>query len=292
MRFTDKAIQPIIQEMMALGFSDYEARVYIALARSDALTVYEISKLTGVPRPNVYSAVERLMQRNAAHAVGKRPARYLAVQPKTLFGDIRKATDDRCAELTKQLAAFDAIKDNQFAYTVTGTQQVRKKLDQLICQSKRTIWFKATDDLIAANYRALKSAASRGVKIVIVLFGEIPTLPKFPRNVSLYLHDNNGIRLGIADQQFTIVSDGEEAFIANIRGEYYGIHTQSPPIVRVSELLLRKDVYLAEILKKFGPMIEEEYGPLLAALRRKFLVGEELKAFNATLSKLTLRHVT
>jgi hypothetical protein len=31
---------------------------------------------------------------------------------------------------------------------------------------------------------------------------------------------------------------------------------------------------------------------LLAALRRKFLVGEELKAFNATLSKLTLRHVT
>jgi sugar-specific transcriptional regulator TrmB len=49
-----------------LGFLVSEARVYVALLRQQALTGYELAKVTGIPRANVYPVLKKLEQRGAA----------------------------------------------------------------------------------------------------------------------------------------------------------------------------------------------------------------------------------
>ena len=42
-----------------LGFTEYEARAYLTLLGRNPLTGYELAKLSGIPRPNVYPVLDR-----------------------------------------------------------------------------------------------------------------------------------------------------------------------------------------------------------------------------------------
>ncbi|MEP6988157.1 MAG: helix-turn-helix domain-containing protein [Chloroflexota bacterium] len=48
-----------------IGFTEYEATVYLALLRENPATGYQISKTSGVPRAMVYDALSRLHTRGA-----------------------------------------------------------------------------------------------------------------------------------------------------------------------------------------------------------------------------------
>ena len=53
----------ILSGLRQLGFTDYEARIYVQLLKTNPATAYEVSKATGVPRANTYAALEALAQR-------------------------------------------------------------------------------------------------------------------------------------------------------------------------------------------------------------------------------------
>src|SRR5690606_22091464 len=89
-------VSEISAELQALGFSDYEARSYLALVKVSPSTAYDVSKTTGVPRANVYGAIENLVKKGAVQMVGQQPARFVPVPPKELMSNIAKSTSDRC----------------------------------------------------------------------------------------------------------------------------------------------------------------------------------------------------
>ena len=51
------------EELAAIGFTEYEAKVYLALLEENPSTGYQLSKLSGVPRSMVYDALRRLHAR-------------------------------------------------------------------------------------------------------------------------------------------------------------------------------------------------------------------------------------
>ena len=44
--------------MQVLGFTDYEARAYLALLQRHPQNGYELAKASGIPRPNIYSVLQ------------------------------------------------------------------------------------------------------------------------------------------------------------------------------------------------------------------------------------------
>src|SRR3546814_13910967 len=66
----------LLQDLKRLGFTEYEARVYVQLLRQSPATAYEIAKADGVPRPNTYHALEALAKRGAVLHVRGNPIRY------------------------------------------------------------------------------------------------------------------------------------------------------------------------------------------------------------------------
>lgn len=53
------------RQLGALGFTEYEAHVYLALLQHHTASGYQLSKASGVPRSMVYEALGRLAQRGA-----------------------------------------------------------------------------------------------------------------------------------------------------------------------------------------------------------------------------------
>src|SRR5258707_11241139 len=98
----------IVEEMRRLGFAGSEAQVYIYLLQHPLSTGYEVSKGTGLPRANVYQALEVLTtRREAITAVSAEPVRYAPVPPERLLGRIREETEQRCRGLQEQLSSLE-----------------------------------------------------------------------------------------------------------------------------------------------------------------------------------------
>src|SRR6266545_7228560 len=88
--------------LQQLGFSEYEARAYLALLQWNPLNGYELAKLSGLPRANIYTVLQKLEERGVVVRLDMpNETRYTPMAP---------------TELTERLAS-------RFQYTLNATQQ-------------------------------------------------------------------------------------------------------------------------------------------------------------------------
>ena len=61
------------------GLSRQEAAIYLCLLQNEELTGYEVAKLTGISRSNVYNGLASLVEHGAAYVIEGTSSKYLAV---------------------------------------------------------------------------------------------------------------------------------------------------------------------------------------------------------------------
>jgi sugar-specific transcriptional regulator TrmB len=266
-------------DLKRLGFTDYEARVYIQLLRRTNVTAYEISKSAGVPRPNTYHALEALAQRGAVLPVSESPVRYVAAEPGELFDSISRQTQSLCADLATRLSVLAPATDDQYVWTLRGEQAVHDKISALLAESEQTIWIKAADDVLRRHKATLKAAAERGVETLIVLFGVDGDEFRFTKKCRVFIHEGSGVRMGSADNLFTVAVDHAEMLTAAMDDEVVAAHTRNRPIVTMAQSLIRHDYYMAEIFARFGKKIDSEFGPHLRDLRLACFSPDQIASF-------------
>src|SRR3546814_12369725 len=98
----------LLQDLKRLGFTEYEARVYVQLLRQSPATAYEIAKAASVPRPNTYHALEALTKRGAVLPVSENPIRYVAAKTRESLASIPRQTKPLCNDLAGNLATVIA----------------------------------------------------------------------------------------------------------------------------------------------------------------------------------------
>jgi len=273
------ANKEILAGLRELGFTDYEARIYVQLLKSSPATAYEVAKAAGVPRANTYAALEALAQRGAVLPVNEEPLRYVAAPPKALFEAISRQTNSLCSDLSDRLAALTPADPDYHVWMTHGDMAVQDKIDSLIAESRHAIWIKAADDVIRRHKAALRKAAARGVALIIVLFGKDADEFRFNDQCRIYIHERDGTRMGTADNLFTIAVDHEKMLTANMEGEVLAAHTSCPPVVTMAQSLIRHDLYIAEIFAKFGTQIDEAFGPYLRDIRMSCFTPEQVTSF-------------
>src|SRR3546814_1871822 len=90
---------------------------------------------------------------------------------------------------------------------------------------------------------------------------------RFTERCRIYIHEANGVRMGTADNLFTLAIDQVEMLTAATDGDVIAAHTRNRPIVTMAESLVRHDYYMAEIFNRFGKEIDVAFGPHLRDLR-------------------------
>lgn len=99
----------MLEKLRQLGWSDYEAKAYLALLRHNPATGYRVGKESGVPVAKVYEALARLVGRGAARllpASEGETAQYVPVAPEEITAGIRARQLQILEELTQELTAL------------------------------------------------------------------------------------------------------------------------------------------------------------------------------------------
>lgn len=274
-----------VGDLQRLGFSDYEARTYLSLLQVHPATAYEISKHTGLPRANTYTALGNLTRKRAVQPVSENPVRYAPVAPDVLLDRLATDVTDTCMRLKDSLESIEPAEDSDVVWSIEGQEQIEKKIDELIQGAKQHIWIKASTEVLHRHERELKRAAARGINLVFVVFGEDVEFLRFGRQSKVYLHEGNGLRMGGSDNLFTIAIDYRIALTASVAENLTGAYTTNSSVVRMAESLIRHDIYMAEIMSEYGREIEERFGVGLVKLRRQMFSPEQLQLLETNLAK-------
>lgn len=276
---------PMISDLKALGFTEYEAKIYIEtlLTAGAPKTAYEIAKISGVPRSNTYSALDVLTRKGAVLPVSENPACYVAANPKDVLKKLATQTNRICDRLVAGLSSLAPPAENQYVWILRGEENIDAEIEKLIGSCEQSIWIKASDMVLRKHAQTLKKAVlKKGISLLVVLFGKDQTEFEYNENCKVYIHENDGTRMGKADNLFTIVVDYKEMITVNVNRDFIGARTQSPPVVTMALSLIRHDYYMAEIFKKFGDQINEEFGRYLKRLRLNAYTPDQVESFYET----------
>src|SRR3954453_5417232 len=97
----------LVDQLVRLGLTSYEARAYVALTSRGRATAAEIARLAGLPRQRIYDGGETLVGRGCAVARPGRPLLYSAVAPSDA---VARLLDERRSQLGQlEREAADAI---------------------------------------------------------------------------------------------------------------------------------------------------------------------------------------
>lgn len=73
-----------VKMIKEIGLTEYEAKCYLALFERESLTVIEVINITGIPRPNAYEALKKLLAKGLCVSIPGKAKRYAASDPLVL----------------------------------------------------------------------------------------------------------------------------------------------------------------------------------------------------------------
>jgi Cd2+/Zn2+-exporting ATPase len=161
------------KKLMEIGFTEYEAKVYLAMLSVYPATGYQLSKESGVPRSMVYEALKRLHAKGAAlETMEGRATLYRPLPPEALLAkhaeDVNRLIGDLRMELT---ALYENEIDNR-VWTIQGETAVSTYAAKLINEAQEELYLVLTDDVLAGLNSEILAAHDRGVDLHVLLTGE------------------------------------------------------------------------------------------------------------------------
>ncbi len=279
---TAPAMTDLIETLRGLSFTDYEAQAYIALLRESPVTAYQVGKQTGLPRANVYAALETLSKKGACQPVTENPVRYAPVRPEVLFPRMQNGFQAQCRRAAEMLAEIDRPDAEEHVWSLRGTEAIHAKIAGMIDAASQHVWIKAHERHLRDHRPALLAAAARGVQVVLIVFGDPSVVDNYPFTLPsrIFMHENNGIEVGLGNTLVTVAIDFTEALTVNTAEGGVGAHTRNLPVVTLAESLIRHEIYVAEIFARFEQELEAEFGPALLRLRQNYLPSAQATALD------------
>ncbi|GLV48995.1 transcriptional regulator [Thermus sp. LT1-2-5] len=266
-----------LSDLQDLGFSPYEARVYLALLQEGRLNGYEAAKLSGVPRSMVYQALERLVARGAAYRVEEdRGVFYGAVPHEELLARLEAESQRRLDRARESLARLTPKRPLGAIWRVEGASRTLEEARALVVGARRALTLSLWQNQLEALEDELLKAQDKGVALRLVLFGDRVN----PGLRQVYFHhfvDPNVVEGRLRARLFVVAKDHEEVVVGNLteQGEAWAVRTRDPALVLVAEEYVRHDVILAEMTLAYGV---EKLSALWTAREdlRRMVTGEEV----------------
>jgi len=128
----------VIHGLAQLGYTEYEAKAYLALLLHPEASGYEISKHSGVPRSKIYETLDSLVRKGAIlEQAGQRSRVFRPVPYQTLFDRHRRFTENVLHRLENELAAYSDKDQTYNFFTLHGAEAVMARCRQTIARARR-----------------------------------------------------------------------------------------------------------------------------------------------------------
>jgi hypothetical protein len=167
---TDDLVAETVETFQSFGFTEYEAKCFVALGRIEAGTAKEVSDVSGVPRARVYDCMDGLEERGIVDVGNTSPRRFRAAGVGEVVDVLRKDYDRRLDRLEDHLGRLEPpgeADDDGSVWMTEGDDEVSERAEGLIRSAGDELLLAvAVEGLLTEDVReALVDAAERGVAI-------------------------------------------------------------------------------------------------------------------------------
>jgi len=240
-----------VDRLVELGFSEYEAKAYIALLKENPATGYHVSKVSGVPRSMIYEVLGKLTARGAAMELRREgKTQYAPVPHQEFLNQLHREHEELVTSLKADLDTGGGTWDLEHVWNIEGYENVMARAQEMVRQAESRVYLAVLPDTFPALKPALEEAIARGVRVVVYSsqYLDLPGGRVVAASVSEeHLKTAEGLGL-------VLVVDGDEVLIGErlTAAEARSSWTRSPLFVLIAEHHLRTDLYLPRILDELG----------------------------------------
>jgi HTH-type transcriptional regulator, sugar sensing transcriptional regulator len=261
-----------IDLLQQLGFSEYEARAYVALLQRYPVNGYAVAKLANIPRANVYSVLKKLERRGAVVRVETSDG--VTYRPVPSDEVIKHLTNRFTAALQSAHQLLSVIGhpvEDNFVQNIEGQefflQHARDLIDKASKQLLMGIWLPEAQTLAEATLHA----EERGVTYTTLCFQACPEACGNCRR-PLYRY-----RVSQADssRSLIIVRDNTELLVGTVSTtQTVAIRTKQRRLVEMASWYVRHSIAVAALLQDVGGRLEQQISPATAEIFATLIPGE------------------
>jgi sugar-specific transcriptional regulator TrmB len=259
--------QDPIGNLVKLGFSEYEAKAYVALLRDNPITGYQLAKLSSVPRSMIYEVLGKLVARGAAMTLRKQGSILYAPASAVEFLDqLRREHEDLVTSLKNDLTSLRSLSDSDYVWNIAGHENIMAKADEMIGRARERICLSLLPETFRPFDAMLSQAIGRGVHVVVYSTQKL----ELPGGRVVVAPSPGQAQDQVEGLWLILAIDGQEVLIGEMLTENRAraSWTKSPLFVFVTEHHMRTDPYLPKILALLGEkaleIIREEDRELFA----------------------------
>jgi len=240
-----------------IGFTEYEAKVYMALLGDHPATGYQISKDSGVPRSMVYETLSRLVTRGAVLESSEgRTTLYRPVSPQLLL-DRHEEQQMRLVDgLRESLQALYTDTPEEYVWSIRSKSAIFTYAKQMLSEAQTEIYLVLNDEGLDVLREEITVANDRGVALSILLTGQDPF---YLGNVAR--HPPLESEVQELTDTLMLVTDQREALIADVSQEAYATITNSHNLVVISRQFIWMELFAQRIYQQLGADMIERLAP-------------------------------
>ncbi len=242
----------ILDWMQSLGFSQYEAKVYLALLQQPDVTGYELAKNSGVPASKIYAILNKLIAREVVQAIDSEPKKYIPQPPDDILSRMRGdylETIDLLSEKLDQLYNHSDTSDDHI-WNLTGRNSILRRILDFINEARDHLYLSVWDEEVDEIASCLQKAHRRGVQISIVHFGQ--------RLLGIGNEFKHGrehqIRIQRGGRRIVLIVDDKKVILGHFSedGSNTAAWTTNKGLVLLAKDYIIHDIYSILTVQKFG----------------------------------------
>jgi sugar-specific transcriptional regulator TrmB len=238
----------LLEKLVAIGFTKYEAKAYLALLYDYPATGYQIGKQSGVPRSMVYEALGRLRLRGAVlETHDGRATLYRPLPPDVLLDQHEEQQRRLVTELRECLRELYGPHDEDRVWSITERQSVLSYAAQMIEQAENEIYVLLDDEDLEALRQGICAAEHRGASVSVLLTGH-----KELGCGRVARHTPQESELQELTDTLIVVVDGQEVLIARTDAETRATITRNPNLVLIARQFVWTELFAQRINARLG----------------------------------------
>lgn len=257
----------VIVQLQQLGFSQYEAQAYVALLRENPLNGYELAKASGIPRPNIYTVLQKLEDSGAVMRLTTPEGnRYTPIPANELLAKLKRRYQQSLEAASASLQQIASPPNLEFVLNVRGYGELLDQARTLMDQTDHHLLLSIWPEEALALAEPVQQAVERGVQITTLCLCGCPQPCPACRG-AVY-------RYALAPEDNTrwliLVSDEDELFAGEILPfgsqespavDSSAVRTRQPMLVNLTGSYIQNSIALANILTHFGNRLFSELDP-------------------------------
>ena len=235
-----------------LGFSQYEARAYCALAAGAAMNGHEVAKASGIPPSKIYETLARLAEKGAVLVQHADPVTYSASPRAAVLQAARAKFERAFGTAEAGLRELPIRGDSSQIWSLKEHDAVLAAATGIVGAAKRSVFAAIWQQELDTAGPSLEAASRRGCPVHVAIYGTA-TLDG-PRSYDLSLCGLSAVERLAGRRLTAFVADQSETLVAEFRADsrVEAVRTTNPVIALLTIEYIKADILGRLLINDMG----------------------------------------